>query len=213
AESAQAATHYQQSGKAARVFTEFVYQTKDSWSRARRVIAKAEHLEKGANPRFVVTWLSPEETIFPAPPRWGAQSLYEELYCARGEMENRIKRADDVVCRPHQHVLAAEQSNPALLLHRGLPADAGSAAVGVGGHRTSQSAMPHGALKVAQDRGPDSYHGTQNLGVTVDRLSLPGTIPPGAPAVASCRSALLKGASSGTKLRSTTSRGEWCVFP
>ena len=55
------------------------------------MIAKAEHLEKGANPRFVVTSLSPEETIFPAPPRWGAQSLYEELYCARGEMENRIK--------------------------------------------------------------------------------------------------------------------------
>ena len=75
------------------MFTEFVYQTKDSWSRARRVIAKAEHLEKGANPRFVVTSLSPQETIFPAPPRWGAQSLYEEFYCARGDMENRIKGA------------------------------------------------------------------------------------------------------------------------
>src|SRR5271157_2538748 len=91
AESAQAATQYQQSGKAARVFTEFVYQTQDSWSRARRVIAKAEHLEKGANPRFVVTSLSPQETIFSTPPRWGAQSLYEEFYCARGDMENRIK--------------------------------------------------------------------------------------------------------------------------
>ena len=79
AASAQAATQYQQSGKAARVFTEFVYQTKDSWSQARRVIAKAEHLEKGANPRFVVTSLSPHETIFPAPPRWGAQSLYEKF--------------------------------------------------------------------------------------------------------------------------------------
>src|SRR5664280_1071966 len=64
---------------------------KDSWSRARRVIAKAEHLEKGANPRFVVTSLSLQETVFPAPPRWGAQSLYEEFYCARGDMENRIK--------------------------------------------------------------------------------------------------------------------------
>src|SRR5208337_3031802 len=66
-------------------------QTRDSWSRPRRVIAKAEHLEKGANPRFVVTSLSPQETIFPTPPRWGAQSLYEEFYCARGDMENRIK--------------------------------------------------------------------------------------------------------------------------
>src|ERR1035438_1018061 len=91
AESAQAATHYQQSGKAARVFTEFDYQTRNSWSRARRVIAKAEHLEKGANPRFVVTSLSLQETVFPAPSRWGAQSLYEEFYCARGDMENRIK--------------------------------------------------------------------------------------------------------------------------
>src|SRR6266851_347214 len=103
------------------------------------------------------------------------------------------KGTDDVVCRSHQHVLATEQSNPALLLHRGLPADAGSAAVGVGGHRTGQSAMPHGALKVAQDRGPDSHHGTQSLGVAVERLSLPGTISPGAPAVASCSSALLRG--------------------
>jgi hypothetical protein len=47
------------------------------------VIAKAEHLEKGSNPRFVVTSLSPEV--------WEAGALYEELYCARGEMENRIK--------------------------------------------------------------------------------------------------------------------------
>jgi hypothetical protein len=89
--SAQAASQFQQSGKAARVFTEFVYQTKKSWSRARRVIAKAEHLHKGANPRFVVTSLSPQESTFPAPPRWQPQSLYEELYCARGDMENRIK--------------------------------------------------------------------------------------------------------------------------
>ena len=91
AASAQAAAQYQQTGKAARVFTEFQYRTKDSWSRARRVIAKAEHLEKGANPRFVVTSLSGQETIFPAPSRWAAQSLYEEFYCARGDMENRIK--------------------------------------------------------------------------------------------------------------------------
>ena len=91
AASAQAASQYQESGKTARVFTELVYQTKDSWSRARRVIAKAEHLEKGANPRFVVTSLSRQETIYPAPSRWGAQSLYEEFYCARGDMENRIK--------------------------------------------------------------------------------------------------------------------------
>ena len=83
AELEQAATEYTATGRAARVFKEFSYQTRESWSRARRVIAKAEHLEKGANPRFVVTSLSPEV--------WEARTLYEELYCARGEMENRIK--------------------------------------------------------------------------------------------------------------------------
>jgi Transposase DDE domain group 1 len=88
---AQAAAQFQQTGKAARVFTEFDYQTRNSWSRARRVIAKAEHLEKGSNPRFVVTSLSPEASTFPAPPRWQPQSLYEDFYCARGDMENRIK--------------------------------------------------------------------------------------------------------------------------
>jgi hypothetical protein len=88
---AQAEREHQQTGKAARVFTEFRYRTKKSWSRERRVIAKAEHLDKGANPRFVVTSLSAQETVFPAPSRWTAQSLYEEFYCARGDMENRIK--------------------------------------------------------------------------------------------------------------------------
>jgi len=79
----QAAEEYQRTGQAARVFKEFVYQTRESWSRARRVIAKAEHLEKGSNPRFVVTSLSSQD--------WAARALYEDLYCARGEMENRIK--------------------------------------------------------------------------------------------------------------------------
>lgn len=73
----------EESGKAARVYREFEYQTRESWSRSRRVIAKAEYLEKGANPRFVVTSLRAEE--------WDAKGLYERLYCARGEMENRIK--------------------------------------------------------------------------------------------------------------------------
>jgi len=83
AEREQAAEQYRQTGRPARVFKEFAYQTRESWSRARRVIAKAEHLEKGSNPRFVVTSLSPQA--------WVARALYEELYCARGEMENRIK--------------------------------------------------------------------------------------------------------------------------
>lgn len=80
----QAEQQHQADGKPARVFTEFLYKTTTgSWSRARRVIAKAEYLDKGENPRFVVTNLSAET--------WRAQPLYEDLYCARGEMENRIK--------------------------------------------------------------------------------------------------------------------------
>ena len=67
----------------ARIFAERTYQTLDSWSRERRVVAKAEHLEKGANPRFVVTSLDLQEHP--------AQELYERDYCGRGEMENRIK--------------------------------------------------------------------------------------------------------------------------
>ena len=79
----QAAALHQASGKAARVFTEFVYQTNTSWSRARRVVAKAEQIEGKENPRYVVTSLDAEA--------WLAPSLYEELYCARGDIENRIK--------------------------------------------------------------------------------------------------------------------------
>jgi hypothetical protein len=82
-EQEQVAQEYQQTGKAARLFKEFTYQTRESWSRARRVVAKAEHLEKGANPRFVVSSRSAAS--------WEARPLYEALYCGRGEMENRIK--------------------------------------------------------------------------------------------------------------------------
>jgi Transposase DDE domain group 1 len=78
-----AAAVYQRTGRAARVFTEFAYQTHDSWSRPRRVVAKAEQIEGKENPRYVVTSLGAD--------RWPPQRLYEELYCARGDMENRIK--------------------------------------------------------------------------------------------------------------------------
>jgi hypothetical protein len=71
------------SGEPERVFAEFWYQTRDSWSRSRRVIGKAEYVSRGANPRFVVTSLHPAQM--------DGQRLYEQLYCARGEAENRIK--------------------------------------------------------------------------------------------------------------------------
>ncbi len=74
---------HEASGEPARVFTDFCYQTLQSWSRPRRVVGKAEHLPKGSNPRFVVTSLSAQDCP--------AQTLYEQEYCARGDMENRIK--------------------------------------------------------------------------------------------------------------------------
>jgi hypothetical protein len=83
AELQQARREFEQTGKPARVFRELQYQTRKTWSRKRRVVAKAEHLAKGANPRFVVTSITPEQIA--------ARELYEDFYCARGEMENRIK--------------------------------------------------------------------------------------------------------------------------
>ena len=69
----------------ARRFKELVYRTRKSWGRPRRVVAKAEQTGDKANPRFIVTSLSIDE--------WAARELYEQLYCARGECENRIKEA------------------------------------------------------------------------------------------------------------------------
>lgn len=79
----QAKELYESTRQPARSFADFDYQTRKSWSRSRRVIGKAEHLAKGSNPRFVVTSIPAKE--------FDAQSLYEDEYCARGEMENRIK--------------------------------------------------------------------------------------------------------------------------
>ena len=79
----EAQSVHRRTGKAARRFRDFSCRTRKSWSRSRRVVGKAEHLSKGENPRFVVTSLSPRKAA--------ARRLYEKLYCARGEMENRIK--------------------------------------------------------------------------------------------------------------------------
>jgi hypothetical protein len=90
-------------GKAARVFAEFTYRTRDSWSRERRVVVKAEHLSGGPNPRYVVTSLSAEQA--------DARTLYEDLYCASGDMENRIKeqQLDLFADRLSTHHLYANQ--------------------------------------------------------------------------------------------------------
>jgi len=83
AELDQARAEAEASGKPGRRFKEFMWTTLDSWSRRRRVVAKAEWTQGEANPRFVVTSLKPAEGT--------ARHLYEQVYCARGDMENRIK--------------------------------------------------------------------------------------------------------------------------
>ena len=82
-ELAEASAKARDSGKPERIFKELRYQTLKSWSRERRVVAKAEHLPKGKNPRFIVSSLTCEAIE--------AKELYEKIYCARGDMENRIK--------------------------------------------------------------------------------------------------------------------------
>jgi hypothetical protein len=79
----QAEEESRRTGKPARRFKDFMWTTRKSWSRRRRVVAKAEWTQGEANPRFVVTSLTADENA--------ARYLYETVYCARGEMENRIK--------------------------------------------------------------------------------------------------------------------------
>ncbi|XOV85992.1 MAG: IS1380 family transposase [Pseudomonadota bacterium] len=79
----EARTEHDRTGKAAKRYRELRYRTRKSWSCERRVVGKAEYLPGKENPRFVVTNLSRH--------RAGARQLYEDLYCIRGDMENRIK--------------------------------------------------------------------------------------------------------------------------
>ena len=100
-----------------RRFTEFSYATLDSWSRKRRVIAKLEVLEKGENPRFIVTNLPVNGfaddglAAGQSPARFRARELYEGFYCQRGEMENRIKeqQIDLFADRTSTHWMASNQ--------------------------------------------------------------------------------------------------------
>jgi hypothetical protein len=88
-------------GGPARRFADFAWRTLDSWSRERRVVAKAEHLPKGPNPRFVVTSL-PASAI-------DARRLYEDVYCGRGEVENRIKDLPGSQGRPPRSPRSGKQ--------------------------------------------------------------------------------------------------------
>ena len=81
---AEARQQWESTQKPARVFVEFEHETlSGSWSRKRRVVAKAEHIDGKSNPRFIVTSLAADN--------WPQRELYEQTYCGRGDMENRIK--------------------------------------------------------------------------------------------------------------------------
>jgi hypothetical protein len=107
---AAARQKWRHSGRPARQFDDFTYRPrKKAWSRERRVIAKAEWTQGEANPRFVVTSLT--EDIVPSLAKDNGRHLYENIYCARGEMENRIKECqiDLFADRTSTHTMAANQ--------------------------------------------------------------------------------------------------------
>jgi hypothetical protein len=102
---AAAKTESEKTGQPARRFKEFMWTTQKSWGRRRRVIGKAEWTQGGANPRFIVTSLTEAEGF------GNGRALYEKTYCARGEMENRIKecQADLFADRTSTATLQANQ--------------------------------------------------------------------------------------------------------
>ena len=119
---------HQTSGKAARVFAEFSYRTHKSWSRARRVVAKAEYLDKGENPRFVVTSLDRRAV-------GRAGSIREVLLRPRRDGEPH-QGADVPVRRPALHRRNEGQSVASLLLRAGLHAGRSAAPPGSERHRS-----------------------------------------------------------------------------
>ena len=164
----EAAAQFTQTGQRARIFTEFQYETLDSWSRPRRVIGKAEHTEGKANPRFVVTSLSAES--------WPPQQLYEDLYCARGDMENRIKEqlslfADRVSAETMQaNQLRIYFSAIAYLLVDGLRR------LALTGTEMARAQVGTIRLRSAKDRRTSPHHRPQDLDLDGCQLSLPATL-------------------------------------
>jgi hypothetical protein len=126
-------------GQPARVFRDFEWSTKESWSRRRRVIGKAEWTGGEANPRFLVTSLKADA--------WRAKPLYEKLYCARGEMENRIKECQlDLDSHP------ARQSAAAVARRDGLCAPVRAAPHRPGPHCVRERDLRHDPPETAEAR-------------------------------------------------------------
>jgi hypothetical protein len=176
---AKAAAAHAKTGQPARRFKEFFYATLDSWRCARRVIGKAEHLAKGPNPRFIVTSL-PAAVV-------DGRVLYERVYCARGDMENRIKeqlgRRNGVgapfpnratkrpVCGSHVGSDHARQPTPSLVCVLRLRAARGLAAHWPTPHPVPGRHLRHHPPETAQARRKGHHLGAPDQGRA--RLGLP----------------------------------------
>ena len=171
--------------RAARRFVEFTYRTRESWSRERRVVGKAEYLPKGPNPRFVVTNLPRGQVR--------AKRLYERLYCARGEMENRIKGAPGELAHVQPVGVRREERAshplPPRVMGRhsrgwGLSVDRGAGRQGYGAPKTVMNGMPRLSLRskavsvptamAMEGRGPAV---SKNPGMFVRTAPGPGRSP------------------------------------
>ena len=164
----------QASGRSARRFADFRWITRDSWSRRRRVVAKAEWMpgraERGANPRFVVTSLPASQV--------DARRLYEQFYCARGDMENRIKECqlDLFSDRTSAATMAANQLRlwPYPSLGHGLCPALSPAPPWPGPYQAGQGHLRHHPPDAVEDRrpGPDqrpAYPHRHGLGLPIRR--------------------------------------------
>jgi Transposase DDE domain group 1 len=173
-------------GSPARRFADFFWRTRDSWSRARRVVAKAEHLPKGANPRFVVTSL-PASDI-------DARTLYEDVYCARGEVENRIKEqlgrrngvgapfpnpaAKRSLCRSHVRGDHARQPAATLVRVVRLRPARGATPDRSAPHSVRDRHLRHHPAQAAEDRRPGAEERAPDQDCHGLGLPLPDRVPP-----------------------------------
>ena len=145
----QAEAEFNATGRPARVFKDFRYRTRHSWTSERRVVGKAEFLDKGANPRFVVTSLSPE--------RLGARAaLRRLLLCAGRHGEPHKRTAVGSVRRPDQRGNDAHQSTPAVSVLRRLHAHARLASSRTEADPPGSRSVSDDSLEAPQDPAPRS---------------------------------------------------------
>ena len=160
---------FAKTAKAARAFGDFRYRTRTSWARRRRVVAKAEYLAKGANPRFVVTSLTAKQAA--------AQQLYETIYCAPGrDGEPHQGAADGVVRRPHLDRRIPVESDPLIFFFDRVLFAGDAAAAGIGGDEDGAGASGDDPAEAVEDRGADADHGAQGVDFAGDGIPLGGRV-------------------------------------